>query len=72
MRRDNVGVMYGDTTTTPGGKALKFYSSVRVEVRKVGGSQIKEKQGGEEIIVGHQIRATVKKNKINIYMSIRR
>ena len=55
--------MYGDTTTTPGGKALKFYSSVRVETRKKGGSTVKEKVGAEEIPVGHTIACTVKKNK---------
>ena len=48
--------MYGDTRTTPGGKALKFYCSVRVEVKKVGGSSIKEKRGGEDIDIGHTIR----------------
>lgn len=62
--RDAIGVMYGDPTTTPGGKALKFYCSVRCQISKVGGSQIKEKKGGEDIDVGHVIRANVKKNKV--------
>lgn len=62
--RDAIGVMYGDTTTTPGGKALKFYCSVRVEVKKVGGSNEVVKKGGEDLIVGHTIRAIVKKNKV--------
>jgi recombination protein RecA len=61
--RDNVGVMYGDTTTTPGGKALKFYSSIRIEARKVGGSTVKEKIGSEDVPIGHMIRCTIKKNK---------
>lgn len=56
--------MYGDPTTTPGGKALKFYCSVRCQIAKVGGSNINEKKGGEDITVGHVIRATVKKNKV--------
>jgi recombination protein RecA len=56
--------MYGDPTTTPGGKALKFYCSVRCQIAKVGGSNINEKIGGEDITVGHTIRATVKKNKV--------
>lgn len=62
--RDAIGVMYGDPTTTPGGKALKFYSSVRVQVARAGGSNIVAKQGGEDVTVGHTIRATVKKNKV--------
>jgi recombination protein RecA len=57
--------MYGDPTTTPGGKALKFYCSVRCQIAKVGGSNINEKKGGEDITVGHVIRATVKKNKVS-------
>lgn len=62
--RDAIGVMYGDPTTTPGGKALKFYCSVRVQIARVGGSQVKIKVGGEEQVVGHTIRATIKKNKV--------
>lgn len=62
--RDAIGVIYGNPTTTPGGKALKFYSSVRVEVSRVGGSNINEKRGGEDIRVGHSIRARVVKNKV--------
>lgn len=49
---------YGDPTTTPGGKALKFYSSVRVEVKRI--AQIKK---GEEV-VGNRVRAKVVKNKV--------
>src|SRR3712207_8451423 len=45
--RDAVGVMYGDPTTTPGGKALKFYSSVRLQVSRVGGSQRSEEHTSE-------------------------
>jgi len=62
--RDAIGVMYGDPTTTPGGKALKFYASVRCQISKVGGSNITKKVGGEDVVVGHSIRATVKKNKV--------
>lgn len=62
--RDAIGVMYGDPTTTPGGKALKFYCSVRCQISRVGGSQEKVKIGGEEIVVGHTIRAKVVKNKV--------
>jgi recombination protein RecA len=62
--RDAIGVMYGDPTTTPGGKALKFYCSVRCQIARVGGSQEKVKVGGEEEVVGHTIRARVVKNKV--------
>ena len=55
--RMQIGV-YGNPETTPGGKALKFYSSVRIEVRRI--AQIKK---GEEI-VGNRIRAKVVKNKV--------
>jgi recombination protein RecA len=50
--------MYGNPETTPGGKALKFYSSVRIEVRRA--AQIKK---GEEII-GNRVKAKVAKNKV--------
>ncbi|MCS7177638.1 MAG: recombinase RecA [Gemmatales bacterium] len=56
--RQRIGVMFGSPETTSGGLALKFYSSVRLEVRKV--TSIKE---GEEV-VGSRIRAKVVKNKI--------
>ena len=57
--------MYGDPTTTPGGKALKFYSSVRCQVSKVGGTMEKVKKGTEEEVVGHMIRVKCVKNKVN-------
>jgi len=56
--REKIGVMFGNPETTPGGRALKFYSSVRIEVRRI--SSIKE--GGEN--VGNRIRARVVKNKV--------
>jgi recombination protein RecA len=56
--REKVGVMFGNPETTPGGRALKFYSSVRIETRR--GSSIKD---GQEI-VGSQMKATVRKNKV--------
>lgn len=62
--RDQVGVMYGDPTTTPGGRALKFYSSVRVQISRVSGSNITKKVGNDEVLVGYKIRANVKKNKV--------
>ena len=56
--RENVGVMYGNPETTTGGKALKFYSSIRLDVRKV--ETIKE---GENVI-GSRTRVKVVKNKL--------
>mgnify|MGYP001581105825 FL=1 len=56
--RMQIGIMFGNPETTTGGKALKFYSSVRIEVRKT--AQIKK---GEEVI-GNRVRAKVVKNKV--------
>ena len=56
--REKVGVMYGNPEVTTGGRALKFYSSVRIDVRKV--EAIKE--GGE--IIGNRTRAKIVKNKV--------
>ncbi|MDP2820955.1 MAG: DNA recombination/repair protein RecA, partial [bacterium] len=53
-----IGIMFGNPETTPGGLALKFYSSVRLELRKT--VQIKNK----DEIVGSRIRAKVVKNKV--------
>ena len=56
--REKIGVMFGNPETTPGGRALKFYSSVRIDVRRTG--SIKE----GEVTVGNRTRARVVKNKI--------
>ena len=56
--REKVGIMFGNPKTTPGGRALKFYSSVRLDVRR--GEQLKE--GGEAI--GNVTRIKVVKNKV--------
>ncbi len=57
--REKIGVMgYGETTTTPGGRALKFYASVRIEIKRI--AQIKK---GEDV-VGNRARAKVVKNKV--------
>jgi recombination protein RecA len=53
-----IGIMFGNPETTPGGLALKFYSSVRIDLRRL--AQIKK---GEEII-GNRARAKVVKNKV--------
>jgi len=56
--RMQIGVMFGNPETTPGGKALKFYTSVRIDIRRI--AQIKK---GEEV-VGGRVRAKVVKNKV--------
>src|SRR3989344_4442823 len=57
--RDKIGMMgYGDPTTTPGGRALKFYASVRIDLRRI--AQIKK---GEDV-VGNRTKAKVVKNKV--------
>jgi recombination protein RecA len=56
--REKVGVMFGNPETTPGGRALKFYASVRLEVRRAG----QLKQGTD--IVGNETKIKVVKNKI--------
>ncbi len=57
--RDKIGMMgYGDPTTTPGGRALKFYASVRIDIRRI--AQIKK---GEDS-VGNRVKAKVAKNKV--------
>ena len=58
--RSKIGVVYGDPETTPGGRALKFYASLRLRVSKVSGSDIKK--AGR--VVGHCVKITVKKNKV--------
>jgi recombination protein RecA len=55
--RDKPGVMWGEKTTTPGGRALRFYASVRVDVRNIG----QEKEG--ELVTAMQTKALIKKNK---------
>jgi len=56
--REKIGVMFGSPETTPGGRALKFYSSCRIDVRRIG--QLKD---GEDV-VGQRVRAKVVKNKV--------
>ncbi len=56
--REKVGVMFGSPETTPGGRALKFYSSVRMEIRRVESI----KQGAE--IAGNRVKVKVVKNKV--------
>ncbi|MCL2632097.1 MAG: recombinase RecA, partial [Coriobacteriia bacterium] len=56
--REKIGVMFGSPETTPGGRALKFFSSVRIDIRKFDSI----KQGTD--IIGNRVRAKVVKNKV--------
>jgi recombination protein RecA len=56
--REKIGVMFGSPETTPGGRALKFYSSVRIDVRRIEAI----KQGTDN--VGNRVRAKIVKNKV--------
>ncbi len=56
--REKIGVMFGSPETTPGGRALKFYSSIRIDIRRIDSI----KHGGE--IVGNRVRTKVVKNKM--------
>jgi recombination protein RecA len=56
--REKIGVMFGSPETTPGGRALKFYSSVRIDIRRTGSL----KEG--DVAVGNHVRCRVVKNKV--------
>ena len=56
--REKVGVLFGNPETTPGGKALKFYASIRIDVRK--GEALKDSEG----IMGNKTKAKIVKNKL--------
>jgi recombination protein RecA len=58
--REKIGVMFGNPETTTGGNALKFYASVRLDIRKTG-SAIKDKEGN---VVGNHVKVKVAKNKL--------
>jgi recombination protein RecA len=58
--REKIGVMFGNPETTTGGNALKFYASIRLDIRKSGAS-LKDKEGN---IVGNQVKVKVVKNKL--------
>ena len=56
--REKIGVMFGNPETTTGGKALKFYASVRLDIRRLGAVKDKEE------VIGSQVRVKVVKNKV--------
>ena len=57
--REKVGVMFGNPETTPGGKALKFYASVRMDIRRK--EAIKDAAGN---VLGHHVKVKIVKNKV--------
>jgi len=56
--REKIGVMFGNPETTPGGRALKFYASVRIDLRRI--ASLKK----EDVAVGNRVRASIVKNKV--------
>jgi recombination protein RecA len=60
--RMKIGVMFGNPETTTGGQALKFYSSVRMDIRNIG--KIEDGTGDEKKILGNRVRVKIVKNKI--------
>jgi recombination protein RecA len=57
--REKIGVMFGNPETTPGGKALKFYSSVRIDIRRIGAIK-----NGEGVVIGNRTKVKLVKNKV--------
>ena len=56
--REKIGIMFGNPETTPGGRALKFYSSVRIDIRRI--AQVKK----GDVVVGHRTKVKIAKNKV--------
>lgn len=57
--REKIGVMYGNPETTPGGRALKFYASIRLEIRRTAGIK-----GADNNEIGNRVKVKVSKNKL--------
>ncbi len=57
--REKIGVMFGSPETTTGGRALKFYSSIRIDIRRIGAIK-----GAENMDIGNRVKAKVVKNKM--------
>lgn len=65
--REKIGIMFGNPETTTGGRALKFYSSVRLDIRKFDVIKQKEETASgkkEDVIIGNRVRVKVVKNKV--------
>ena len=59
-----IGVMFGNPETTTGGNALKFYSSVRLDIRRTGAIKDKEE------VIGNQTRVKIVKNKVSHHLKL--
>ncbi|MCB1180727.1 MAG: recombinase RecA [Chlamydiia bacterium] len=57
--REKIGVMFGNPETTTGGRALKFYSSIRLDIRRIGGIK-----GSDQLETGNRVKVKVAKNKL--------
>ena len=62
--REKIGVFYGSNETSPGGRALRFYASLRLDIRKIGGEAGQLKEGTQTI--GHKVKIKAIKNKVGI------
>jgi recombination protein RecA len=62
--REKIGIMFGSNETTSGGRALRFYASMRLDIRRVGGEDGKIMENGE--LVGHRLRIKAIKNKMGV------
>lgn len=62
--RMKIGVMFGNPETTPGGNALKFYSSVRMEIRSIGKIDSANETTDEKELIGNRVRVKIVKNKV--------
>jgi len=62
--REKIGVFFGNPETTPGGRALKFYTSVRLDIRRIGSIEGEKNAKGDKNIIGNHTRVKVVKNKV--------
>lgn len=64
--REKIGIMFGNPETTTGGRALKFYSSIRLDIRRIGGIKGTDaKTKGEGVEIGNRVKVKVAKNKLS-------
>jgi len=62
--REKIGVFFGNPETTPGGRALKFYTSVRLDIRRIGSIEGEKNAKGDKNLIGNHTRVKVVKNKV--------
>jgi recombination protein RecA len=64
--REKIGVMFGNPETTSGGRALKFYASIRIDVRRQNSKDVPPLKDGDNNLIGHTIKLKVVKNKCGV------